>query len=260
MADRNFDDLADKFARKIYGGSKGAVRMAVLERDLKESGLLDIPPSQVLELGGGFGLFAQKFAKLGSTGCVVDISEKMLEQGKTQWTQARQQSDSNHDWGTIQWFHQSIQETTGTFPFVCCHAVLEWVDKPKNVLEQVCERVDKNGVLSLMAFNQVALIWKNVLFGRAQKVLDGRLHGFGNSLTPKHSFTIEQLHAWLDEFGFDVEITSGVRVFHDFLQSEIRNRLWKESDSLLALELKYSRDPIHQQMGRYIHIVCRKRA
>lgn len=256
MSDRNFDDLAAKFARKIYGGSKGAVRISVLERDLTEVGLFDSPPRTMLEAGGGFGFMAQRLAKLGTHCTVVDISQNMLDHGQATWK--KQTVEDESEWGTIDWKHQSIQDTMGTYPLVCCHAVLEWVEEPESVLNSICERVSDNGILSLMVFNEVALIWKNVLFGRVEKVLEGRLHGFGNSLTPKHAFTIEQIRNWLEERGFEIEIVSGVRVFHDFLSPQVREKLWTDSETYLELELNYSRDPIHQQMGRYLHFVCRR--
>jgi hypothetical protein len=31
MSDRHFDQLATRFAEKIYGGAKGAIRLAVLQ-------------------------------------------------------------------------------------------------------------------------------------------------------------------------------------------------------------------------------------
>ena len=257
MSDRNFDDLAAKFARKIYGGSKGAVRMAVLERDLAEVGLFDAAPKRMLEAGGGFGLMAQRFARLGTDCTVVDISHEMLRHGQGTWDEHQHQNTI--DWGTIDWNHQSIQNTSGTYPLVCCHAVLEWVEEPEAVLNSVCERVADNGVLSLMVFNEVALIWKNVLFGRVEKVLEGRLHGFGNSLTPKHAFTIEQMTEALSKRGFQIDSISGVRVFHDFLSPQVREKLWSDSETYLELELRYSKDPIHQQMGRYLHFVCHRR-
>ena len=34
--DRNFDDLAERFQRKVYGGLKGDIRLAVLWRDLEQ--------------------------------------------------------------------------------------------------------------------------------------------------------------------------------------------------------------------------------
>ena len=180
----------------------------------------------------------------------------MLRHGQETWVEHHH--ENIEEWGAIDWKHQSIQDTNGTYRLVCCHAVLEWVEEPEIVLNSVCERVAENGVLSLMVFNEVALIWKNVLFGRVEKVLAGRLHGFGNSLTPKHAFTIEQMTDALSKRGFQIDSISGVRVFHDFLSPQVREKLWSDSDTYLELELKYSTDPIHQQMGRYLHFVCRK--
>jgi S-adenosylmethionine-dependent methyltransferase len=34
--DRNFDDLTEKFKRKVYGGLKGEIRLAVIWRDLNQ--------------------------------------------------------------------------------------------------------------------------------------------------------------------------------------------------------------------------------
>lgn len=34
MSDRHFDELATRFAEKIYGGAKGAIRLAVLQAGL----------------------------------------------------------------------------------------------------------------------------------------------------------------------------------------------------------------------------------
>ena len=53
MPDKNFDDLAQHFQRKIYDGPKGQIRIAVLLRDLEENGVLAQDPVAVLDVGGG---------------------------------------------------------------------------------------------------------------------------------------------------------------------------------------------------------------
>ena len=53
MSDRHFDLLATRFAEKIYGGAKGAIRLAVLQADLKES--LPQRRLRVLDIGAGLG-------------------------------------------------------------------------------------------------------------------------------------------------------------------------------------------------------------
>ena len=109
-----------------------------------------------------------------------------------------------------------------------------------------------------MVFNKVALIWKNVLYGKVDKVLEERMQGFGQSLTPHHAFTIEQMQGWLVDRGLSIQRVSGVRVFHDYLETSVRDKLWSDPETLLALERKYSLDPIHQQMARYIHFICQR--
>ena len=98
--------------------------MAVLERDLAEVGLFDAAPQTMLEAGGGFGLMAQRFAKLGTDCTVVDISHEMLRHGQETWVEHHENIE---EWGSIDWKHQSIHDTLGIYPLVCCHAVLEWV-------------------------------------------------------------------------------------------------------------------------------------
>lgn len=49
--DRHFDALAARFAEKIYGGAKGAIRLAVLQADLGEA--LPERPLRVLDVGAG---------------------------------------------------------------------------------------------------------------------------------------------------------------------------------------------------------------
>ena len=53
MSDRHFDQLATRFAEKIYGGAKGAIRLAVLQADLAET--LPDRPLRVLDIGAGLG-------------------------------------------------------------------------------------------------------------------------------------------------------------------------------------------------------------
>ena len=60
--DRNFDDLAKRFKKNIYGGLKGDIRLSVLERDFCEQ-FPYVPfgastpgqPLRVLDAGGGQG-------------------------------------------------------------------------------------------------------------------------------------------------------------------------------------------------------------
>ncbi|MGX2008798.1 tRNA uridine 5-oxyacetic acid(34) methyltransferase CmoM, partial [Enterobacter asburiae] len=50
MKDRNFDDMAEKFSRNIYGTTKGELRQAILWQDLQPLlSLLGPGPLRVLD-------------------------------------------------------------------------------------------------------------------------------------------------------------------------------------------------------------------
>ena len=83
LHDRNFDDLAERFQRKIYAGLKGEIRLAVLWRDLDQLVLTSAAsPLRILDIGAGFSQIAIRLAKLGHQVVVNDLSEKMLEMAR----------------------------------------------------------------------------------------------------------------------------------------------------------------------------------
>ena len=79
--DRNFDDLSEKFARKVYGGLKGDIRLEVIWRDLLSvlPQLETQAPLRILDIGGGLGQLTVALAKLGHQVVYNDLSQQMLE-------------------------------------------------------------------------------------------------------------------------------------------------------------------------------------
>lgn len=79
MQDRNFDDIAEKFSRNIYGTTKGQLRQAILwqdlERVLEEIGGRKL---RVLDAGGGEGQTAIKMAERGHQVTLCDLSGEMI--------------------------------------------------------------------------------------------------------------------------------------------------------------------------------------
>lgn len=77
MSDRHFDELATRFAEKIYGGAKGAIRLAVLQADLKEA--LPERPLRVLDIGGGLGHMSLWLAEHGHQITFSEPAAPMLD-------------------------------------------------------------------------------------------------------------------------------------------------------------------------------------
>lgn len=254
LQDRNFDDLADQFARRVYGGSKGRIRLVLLDRDLREAVPAlygEGPRLRILDAGGGEGQFSQTLAALGHQVDLCDLSGEMVQRA-----QASAQAAGLGE--RMRCFQASVQDlpVTGGYDLVLFHAVLEWVADPYSTLQAVLRQVRPGGQLSLMFYNLHSTVFRSVVRGFLDKVLAGDLRGKGRGLTPISPLEPEQVLGWLEAAGLVVQVRSGVRVFHDYMHHDIRKQ--QDDASLLALEQRYSRQEPYRSLARYYHVVARK--
>jgi S-adenosylmethionine-dependent methyltransferase len=255
--DQNFDDLAHRFQRKVYGGLKGSIRLAVLEKDLREfypRALLPAArnkPLNILDAGGGTAPFSLGLAKLGHGVTICDLSEKMLAQAKTNFSNLNL-TDRLH------LFHGPIQEHKPLlgYDLVLCHAVLEWVYDPEDLIVHLMGLLKVNGILSLTFYSLTGMIFKNLLRTNYKKILKKEYSGLPGGLTPTWPRRTEDVLEWIGLHPFKILCHSGIRVFHDYiLDIDHRDR---EPETVMKLELELSRQLPYRDMGRYQHILGRK--
>jgi S-adenosylmethionine-dependent methyltransferase len=247
MSDRHFDQLATRFAEKIYGGAKGAIRLAVLQADLKES--LPDRPLRVLDIGAGLGHMSLWLAEQGHDVTLAEPAEPMLEGARQRFAEAGQT-------GTfIQAPWQALPEQLSElYDLVICHAVLEWLAEPFTILPVLRQLTQADGWLSLAFYNRDALIYRNLLKGHFRKMRRNTLAGEKQSLTPQEPLDPRELAAQLEGL-WRVETQSGVRVFHDYMPVEFHAKA--ELADLLEMELAHRRHPSFAGLGRYLHWMCR---
>lgn len=162
MSDRHFDELATRFAEKIYGGAKGAIRLAVLQADLAE--ILPPRPLRVLDIGAGLGHMSLWLAQQGHAVTLTEPAEPMLQGARQQFADAGQQATF------IQAPWQEVEaHVDGRFDLVICHAVLEWLAEPQAILPVLHRLTAADGWLSLAFYNRDALIYRNLLKGHFKK-------------------------------------------------------------------------------------------
>jgi len=249
MSDRHFDELATRFAEKIYGGAKGAIRLAVLQADLTE--VLPQSPLRVLDIGAGLGHISLWLAQQGHDVTLAEPAAPMLEGARQRFDDAGQTATF------IQAPWQAVEEhVDGRFDLLICHAVLEWLAEPQAILPVLHRLLDKDGWLSLAFYNRDALIYRNLLKGHFKKLRSQHYAGEGQSLTPQRPLDPRELAAQLAPC-WTVEKQSGVRVFHDYMPSEFQART--DLTELLDMELAYRRHPAFAGLGRYLHWLCRAR-
>ncbi len=261
-SDVNFDTLAAKFQRKVYGGLKGEIRLAVLNRDLAEFCPRAMAPDQplsILDAGCGAAPFSLDFMERGHDLTLCDISEKMLDMAR------ERAADRCREWEVAMpsFHHGAVQDLTFDAPFdlVLCHAVLEWVAEPRALLACLARRVKPGGFLSLTFYNRHGMIFKNLLRANYKKIKNKAFHGWPGSLTPAHPRTTEEVLEWIGEIpGHPLSPVchSGMRVFHDYnLDPGMRE---KEPETVKELELQFSRQRPYRDLGRYQHLILSKRS
>jgi S-adenosylmethionine-dependent methyltransferase len=249
--DINFDALVEHFQKKIYGSRKGAIRLAVLQRDLAQC----IPQwhqgdLKVLDLGAGLGQMGVQMAVQGHQVCMNDISERMLAVAKAQ---AEQAGVANQ----IEWQHGAFQDLDNhAYDVVLCHAVMEWLNHPETLLKKLAELTQQHGFVSLMFYNLDALVFHNLIRGNFNKIKNNDFSGMKGGLTPPNPVKPAWVRSKLAEYGFSIVQQSGIRVFSDYVG--IKRGGNTSDEDVLAMELQYSQIKPYVDMGRYMHFVCQK--
>lgn len=255
--DRNFDDIADRFAEGIYGNLKGRVRLEVLSRDFQQAEVAEgqRPDLRVLDAGCGSAQFSCQFSKVGNPRIVLaDPSVKMLEKAQRLY---ENENPSAH----TRFIHSSVQELPselkGGFDVVLFHAVLEWLIEPLQTLEYLLSFLKPGGVLSLLFYNKHGLVMRHLTLGNFHFVEKGYLSGVGNkSLTPISPQEPEDVLSWFGERDYELLCHSGVRCFYDLMNPAERSKL--SDEDILRLELKQSQQVPYRDIARYVHLLVKK--
>ncbi|MDN3609596.1 tRNA uridine 5-oxyacetic acid(34) methyltransferase CmoM [Vibrio ostreicida] len=256
--DRNFDDIAHKFAKNIYGSDKGEIRQAIVWEELEQL-LCALNGSKkkldVLDAGGGLAQMSQKLAKLGHQIILCDLSLEMLKL-------AEQDIEKNGLLEQYRLIHSSIQNINAHYEpkvdVVLFHAVMEWLVDPKSALEVVLNKVKPGGAASIMFYNHHGLVYKNVVCGNIPHVLNGMPHRKRFKLQPQKGLKPEMVYQWLEEAGFEIGGKAGIRCFSDYIGD--RQYLGDyQIEDVVALEKQLCRQEPYLSLGRYIHVWAKKK-
>ncbi|MEW5251169.1 methyltransferase domain-containing protein [Microbulbifer sp. 2201CG32-9] len=258
MGDRSFDQLAHRFRRRIYGGLKGEIRLAVLNRDLTP--VLDQCDESLLvvDAGGGQGQFALDLAAAGHRVVLADISPQMLAQAEEKALQLGLVD-------RVSLLCQPLQTLAGrpeleaSAGLVLCHAVLEWLEDPRAALVALRPLLRPGGYLSLTFYNRRALEFRLLQRGCFRQldrnIASGDWSGHPGGLTPDNPLLSEQVQDWVAQAGLAVVAHSGIRCFHDFMTPGMSDKL--PVAAIVEKELQYSRLDPYRQLARYVHLLCR---
>ncbi|WP_201594913.1 methyltransferase domain-containing protein [Psychrobacter vallis] len=274
--DRNFDAIADHFEKKVYGGLKGEIRLAVLRRDIFEysaqmSSRLG-RPLRILDVGAGLAQIAIELATQGHTVVINDISANMLEKAKASAALIDEDLD-------ITWYvcpYQALEDklienkltkdneqkstgdavnTSAKFDLIMSHALLEWLAEPAMVMDFFDRQLADHGALSLCFYNPASFDYRNLIMGNFN-LLDNTDYKADNkkSLTPNYPVAKEEVESWLTAHNYHIVRASGLRVFHDY--APLKRGGHNDPDAVIRMELRYSQQEPYKWLGRYLHIMA----
>lgn len=251
MGDVYFDSRAGRFQENIYNSPKGQLRLMLLHDDLQQ--FLDTEKAlDVLDVGGGLGQMSLSLAEAGHRVTYCEPAQNLFEQALASFSGAQAEDRIE----VINDPVQSLFDKGRSFDLIICHAVLEWLEQPQQVLSQILKLVRTDGYLSLMFFNVHSIILRNLLRGNFRKAISGDFSGDPGSMTPLNPLEPEMVMLWLRDNGMHIKLETGIRSFSDYLSREHRERT--SIEELYDLERRFARQEPYLRMARYIHVLARK--
>lgn len=262
--DRSFDTIADHFEKKVYGGLKGDIRLAVLRRDIfdyvEQMSQTLGRPLRILDVGAGLAQIAIELASQGHSMVINDISANMLEK-------AKQSAEHAQAMANICWYvcpYQQLEtefsaDKVEKFDMILCHALLEWLAEPAAVMDFFDSQLTEKGAVSLCFYNPASFDYRNLIMGNFN-LLDTLLDKDSNqadnkkSLTPNYPVAKQEVESWLQQHHYQTILTSGLRVFHDY--SPLKRGGHNDPDAVIRMELRYSQQEPYKWLGRYLHILA----
>ncbi len=249
-----FDGMAERYRRRIYGGIKGRIRLAILRDDLDEVLPADGTRLTILDAGGGQGQMAIRLAEQGHAVTLAEPSAEMLDYARADVRAAGLEDRVRLVERPIQGLAGVVEER---FDLVLCHAVMEWMAEPRTAIDPLLARVRPGGHLSLMVYNARAMTFQSLLRGDFDKIRAG-IEGSTRKkrFTPISPLDPGAVADWLAAAGLEIVVASGVRCFHDYMPRESRERAALED--VLEMERRFSREEPYRSLGRYVHYLCRR--
>lgn len=228
----------------------------VLETELAEARRRrggEVP--QVLDVGGGSGVWAVPLAAADCAVTVVDPSPNALA------TLQRRAAEAGVA-GRITALQGDTDALEAVRPrggadLVLGHGLLEFVDDVPSSLRALVDATTPGGVVSVLVANRYAAVLARALAGRVGEALrlfqdpDGRLDGSAD--TVQRRFDSDTLQRMLGEAGLTVEIVQGQGVLSDIVPGSVLESGTGAAEALAELELAAAGRPPLRDVATRLH-------
>lgn len=253
--DRNFDKLAGRLKKHIYGSDKGTVRTTMLQHDML-TGIEELAGDrslQILDAGGGMGQIARWLAGMGHRITLCDISAAMLQIADEENRKA-----GLHE--QIELVHAPLQEMPALLPgqkfdIILLHGVVEWMQTPAEALQLLIPLLKPGGLCSLLYFNRNKLVLQWGINGQFEKAISGKPRN-PRTLTPSNPLCESDLLPTFANCGLKIISKAGIRIFYGFFTKMVQRR--PSCQRTIDLEKTYYRSEPFASLGEHTHYILRK--
>lgn len=187
-------------------------------------------PLQVLDVGGGSGMFAVPLARLGHDVTVVDPSADALATLRRRAETAGVGDHVHGIQGDGDLLHEVLRpaiaererEAATGFDLALCHSVLEVVDDPSVTLGEIARAVRPGGQVSVATANRAGVVLARALSGHpveALGLLDDRAPAPGHGRPEPRRFTPADLLALIETAGLHPGPWRGLAVVADLIEA-----------------------------------------
>ena len=207
----------------------------------------------IVDVGGGTGGLAVRFAALGHNVTVVDPSPDALAAAQ------RRAAEAGARLAAVQGEAASLDGVAGVAAadLVICHSVLEYVDSPADAMTAIARVLRPCATVSVLASNAVAAVLNRAMAGRFAEakrlLLSGRAGGF--PAPAGRRFTLPELTALIEGAGLRAGQAHGVRIFTGLVPAALVDGDPGSAEALRALEAAAAGTPPLRDIAAQLHIL-----
>jgi S-adenosylmethionine-dependent methyltransferase len=207
----------------------------------------------IVDVGGGTGGLAVRFASLGHNVTVVDPSPDALAAAQ------RRAAEAGARLAAVQGEAASLDGVAGVAAadLVICHSVLEYVDSPADAMTAIARVLRPCATVSVLASNAVAAVLNRAMAGRFAEakrlLLSGRAGEF--PAPAGRRFTLPDLTALIEGAGLRAGQVHGVRIFSGLVPAALVDGDPGSAEALRALEAAAAATPPLRDIAAQLHIL-----
>lgn len=206
----------------------------------------------VLDIGCGFGITANEYARLGHKVTALEPTPEMIALARMEGPEVRYICDS----------FQNAAGRLEEHDWIFCHNILEYVEEPGEFIQQMGACQSSGGYLSLIAHNPAAKVMKKAII---QTDPENALAAIGSNKeysgiigTDIAIYSLDELTAMLQAAGYEIAARFGIHNLYGYIADNAIKQDGTWHRKMTEFELTVGGDSPYRDIAIFTHIIARK--